>query len=120
MTRNSSSAKLCRKFCARLSRHNSFRFSNGLKFCNLPRPKFQIGQYVSCGYWCDDHLDPERFGKFIKYHGFVTGMCYGDPQFKELCWSYQIHWTSFEGRPAAEFNWSHTESVGEDELKRAI
>ena len=119
MTRNSSSAKACRKFCARLSRRNSFRFSNGLRFCNLPRPKFQIGQYISWGYWCNDDRDKERFGKFIKYHGFITGMTYDNPEFNKPCWSYQIHWTLFEGVPASEFTWDSTEFVAEDELKRA-
>lgn len=120
MTRNSSSAKLCRKFCTRLSRHNSFRFSNGLRFRDLPRPKFQIGDYVSSGYWCDDHLDPERFGKFIKYYGFVTGVLYSHEATKKDGWTYQIHFTLCDGVPASETNWGISEFYSEDELKRAI
>lgn len=108
------------KHCWRISRRNSFHFSNGLRFCNLPRPKFQIGQYVSCGYWCEDQLDPERFGKFIKYYGYVTGLVFDHQEIGKHCWAYQVHWTLFDGVPASEFKWEIREFIAEEDLKRAI
>src|SRR5919202_3953625 len=110
MRQKRSAAKLCWK----VFRKNSFRFSNGLSLCSRPRPKFQIGEYVRSGYYCDDELDPERLGKFIEYYGFVTGIAYDSPEFSKPCWSYQIHWILIEGRPASEFSFSSPETVAED------
>lgn len=107
------------KLCWKISHTKPFRFSNGLRFCDLPQPKFRIGQYVSTGYWCDDHLDPERFGRFIKYYGYITGIVYDHSQIGKPCWTYQIHLVLFDGVPASEVNWATRDFLVEDELKRA-
>ncbi len=71
------------------------RSENTLRLPGLPRPKFWLGQQV-CHQWKSDDIYDPKCGTTYRDYGFVVGMVFEPPDYRDGGWVYWVKWINLE------------------------